>query len=151
MPAYFLDLATVLLRWSECHGDNCIPISLPYHACMVLGCALFISVFITRVPERFAPGKFDIFFQSHQLFHVLNGLASSALTKLLLLDSKERQMVLTEDAKLTGAFPTAYKVYGLFIITLTVKLSIILVIWTLLQKKVIKSNKQISSKHDKSS
>jgi len=149
LPAYLFDLVTVLMRWSECHGEDCIPSSLPYHALMISGCVLFILVFITRVPERFAPGKFDVFFQSHQLFHVLNGLSSIALTKLLFLDSKERQSMLIEDAKLTGAFPKAYIVYSLFAITLTVKLSIILVLWALLHKGVIKSNKETSSEHDK--
>ena len=24
-----------------------------------------------RIPERFLPGKFDLWFQSHQIFHVL--------------------------------------------------------------------------------
>ena len=152
IPAFLSDLVTVLLRWSECHSEECIPSSVPYHACMISCCVLFILVFIIRIPERFAPpGKFDVFFQSHQLFHVLNSIATTALTKLLLVDSRERQAILTEDAKLTGVFPSAYKVYGLFLTTLTVKLCIILVLWVLLHKGVIKGNKQISSEHDKSS
>ncbi|XP_027557658.1 adiponectin receptor protein 1-like, partial [Neopelma chrysocephalum] len=33
----------------------------------ITGAALYAA----RVPERFFPGKFDIWFQSHQIFHVL--------------------------------------------------------------------------------
>ncbi|KAK1339667.1 hypothetical protein QTO34_018221 [Cnephaeus nilssonii] len=29
------------------------------------------GLFAARIPERFCPGKFDIWFQSHQIFHVL--------------------------------------------------------------------------------
>lgn len=33
-------------------------------------------MFVLRVPERFKPGAFDIFFHSHQFFHVLVVLAA---------------------------------------------------------------------------
>lgn len=44
-----------------------------------------------RIPERFLPGKFDIWFQSHQIFHVLviaaafvhyHGMTNMALHRL---------------------------------------------------------------------
>ena len=41
---------------------------------MILMGALYITgavLYATRVPERFLPGKCDIWFQSHQIFHVL--------------------------------------------------------------------------------
>lgn len=28
------------------------------------------AIYALRVPERWFPGKFDLFFHSHQLFHV---------------------------------------------------------------------------------
>jgi len=34
------------------------------------------AVFVLRVPERFKPGAFDIFFHSHQCFHVLVVIAA---------------------------------------------------------------------------
>ena len=147
MPAFLFSNFTVVLRWSECHGEECIPNSMPYHAFMVSSCVVFITIFITRVPERLAPvGKFDIFFQSHQVFHIISAIATTALMKLLLVDSKERRKVLTEDTKLTGIFPTADKVYSLFSITVTVQLSIIVVLWILLHKGVIRNDKH---EHDK--
>jgi len=31
---------------------------------------LLFGFYLARIPERLAPGLFDIWFQSHQLFHV---------------------------------------------------------------------------------
>lgn len=55
-------------------------IAHPYHEVVwtvmildaMMGGAYLIgaSFYATRVPERFFPGKFDIFFHSHQLFHM---------------------------------------------------------------------------------
>jgi len=46
---------------------------------LVLMAVLYISgacIYALRVPERFFPGKFDIWFQSHQIFHVFVVLAA---------------------------------------------------------------------------
>jgi len=43
-----------------------------YHA-LLMG-ALYVTgaiLYALRIPERFMPGKCDIWFQSHQIFHVL--------------------------------------------------------------------------------
>ena len=34
------------------------------------------AIYASRVPERFAPGKFDLIGHSHQIFHVLGVLGS---------------------------------------------------------------------------
>ncbi|GAA6032795.1 hypothetical protein JCM8097_000792 [Rhodosporidiobolus ruineniae] len=55
-----------------------VAISLPW---LVLGGALYIAgalLYAERCPERFAPGKFDLFGSSHQIFHVLILLAAWA-------------------------------------------------------------------------
>ncbi|XP_036302678.1 adiponectin receptor protein 1-like [Pipistrellus kuhlii] len=41
---------------------------------LILMAVMYITgagLFAARIPERFCPGKFDIWFQSHQIFHVL--------------------------------------------------------------------------------
>lgn len=46
---------------------------------IVLMCVLYTAsavTYATRIPERFFPGKFDIWFQSHQIFHVLVVIAA---------------------------------------------------------------------------
>ena len=43
------------------------------HWTLIMG-ALYITgavLYAARIPERFMPGKCDIWFQSHQIFHVL--------------------------------------------------------------------------------
>jgi adiponectin receptor len=39
---------------------------------------LLLLLSANRIPERFSPGKFDIFFASHQIFHVCVVLAALA-------------------------------------------------------------------------
>ncbi|CAL8087251.1 unnamed protein product [Calicophoron daubneyi] len=46
---------------------------------LLLMAVLYISgavIYAVRIPERFYPGKFDIWFQSHQIFHVFVVLAA---------------------------------------------------------------------------
>ncbi|KDQ58613.1 hypothetical protein JAAARDRAFT_206498 [Jaapia argillacea MUCL 33604] len=48
---------------------------------LLLSAVLYIVgalLYANRIPERFAPGKFDIFFSSHQIFHVHVVLAALA-------------------------------------------------------------------------
>jgi adiponectin receptor len=45
---------------------SCFPFSCPFH---VEGAISSLGVQF-RIPERFAPGYFDIWFNSHQIFHV---------------------------------------------------------------------------------
>ena len=151
IPGFVFDLVPVFLRWSGCHSNDCIPSSVPYHLFMILCCSFLILLFVTKFPERYAPGKFDVVFQSHQLLHVFGSLATTAQIKLLLLDSRARQACLTDDTKSTGIYPSAYKSYSLFLITLTTKLAVIFVMWILLHKGIIKSNKEISTEHKKAS
>ncbi len=58
--------------------------------------ALYLTgalLYATRIPERFLPGKCDIWFQSHQIFHLLvvaaafvhyHGISEMALQRLIL-------------------------------------------------------------------
>ena len=43
-----------------------------------MGSLYLIGAFLYafRIPERYLPGKFDIFFHSHQIFHLLIVLAA---------------------------------------------------------------------------
>ena len=146
-PAFFINVTPVFIRWFECHGEECIPESYWYHYWAMLCTFLLVLPFVTKIPERLAPGKFDLFIQSHQLFHVFATLATTNQLALILIDSKARQEVLTENARETGVYPST-KLYHLFVILLVIKLCIIFVLGILLKKGIIKNNKQ--SKHIKS-
>eukprot|EP01023_Acetabularia_acetabulum_P042490 TRINITY_DN4204_c0_g1_i4.p2 TRINITY_DN4204_c0_g1~~TRINITY_DN4204_c0_g1_i4.p2 ORF type:complete len:167 (-),score=22.02 TRINITY_DN4204_c0_g1_i4:145-645(-) len=41
-----------------------------YELCMGISYLLGAAVYALRIPERWYPGKFDILFHSHQIFHV---------------------------------------------------------------------------------
>uniref|UniRef100_A0AC35U729 Adiponectin receptor protein n=1 Tax=Rhabditophanes sp. KR3021 TaxID=114890 RepID=A0AC35U729_9BILA len=51
---------------------------LSFHWLLIMGfCYLFgATLYATRTPERFFPGKCDIWFQSHQMFHLFVDLAA---------------------------------------------------------------------------
>ncbi|KPI37330.1 Adiponectin receptor protein 1 [Cyphellophora attinorum] len=51
---------------------------MPYYFLEGLIYGLGAFFFVTRIPESLWPGKFDIFFGSHQIFHVLVVIASLA-------------------------------------------------------------------------
>lgn len=54
-------------------------VSLSAFGWLLLMAVLYISgavIYAVRIPERFYPGRFDIWFQSHQIFHVFVVLAA---------------------------------------------------------------------------
>ena len=70
------------LRFLVCaiEGKECLHDTLlHYIVCQIFG-LLVLFFFVSKIPERFAPGKFDYFLQSHQLFHI----ACTAMTTLYL-------------------------------------------------------------------
>lgn len=59
------------------HGINVLQ-EMGFHWLLAAG-AMYIAgatLYANRVPERLAPGKFDLFFSSHQIFHVFVILAA---------------------------------------------------------------------------
>lgn len=59
------------------HGTNKLQ-EMGFHWLLAAG-AMYIAgavLYANRVPERLAPGKFDLFFSSHQIFHVFVILAA---------------------------------------------------------------------------
>ena len=70
--AYFSSSFPSLVRLLVCavRGDECLHETIPHHIASQLFGILMIFFFVSKIPERFAPGKFDYFFQSHQLFHI---------------------------------------------------------------------------------
>ena len=68
-------------------------VSLHYTLIMGLLYLTGALLYATRIPERFMPGKCDIWFQSHQIFHLLvvaaafvhyHGISAMALQRLVI-------------------------------------------------------------------
>lgn len=52
------------------YETDCVPETKPFHFLSMLATAFGVFFYISKIPERFMPGRCDFFFQSHQLFHV---------------------------------------------------------------------------------
>ncbi|CAG5090848.1 Similar to AdipoR: Adiponectin receptor protein (Drosophila melanogaster) [Cotesia congregata] len=72
---------------------------------ILMGCLYILGAlfYALRVPERFFPGKFDIWFQSHQIFHVLviaaafvhyHGITEMAMHRMTVGDCSNPSQVL---------------------------------------------------------
>lgn len=59
-------------------GNPQIPVALGYEIVMGLLYAVGAGFYVSRIPERWKPGAFDIVGQSHQIFHAL--VVAAALT-----------------------------------------------------------------------
>lgn len=73
----------VALHW----GHPQIFVSMGYEIAMAISYAAGAGVYVSRIPERWKPGAFDIAGHSHQIFHVfvvLGALAHSAATLVML-------------------------------------------------------------------
>ena len=52
------------------NGNQTVPVNLSNYLLMYCLTLTTVFFFVSKIPERFSPGKFDYLFHSHQLFHV---------------------------------------------------------------------------------
>ena len=88
-------ISTIPLIWRvwtcTAREEQCIPETFHYHIASLvlpLPCVFF---FISRAPERFAPGYFDYILQSHQLFHISCVAHTSVQMYVLPIDAALRK------------------------------------------------------------
>ncbi|CAN6450781.1 unnamed protein product [Victoria cruziana] len=76
------------MNWNEPH---CL-LTSAYELAMALSYAAGAGFYVSRVPERWKPGAFDIAGHSHQIFHVLviAGALAHYAASLVLLDWRDR-------------------------------------------------------------
>lgn len=74
----------IVLHW----GSNHIFVALGYEFVMAVFYAVGAGFYVSRVPERLKPGKFDIAGHSHQIFHVfvVLGALAHCVATLVILD-----------------------------------------------------------------
>ena len=73
---------------------------------------LSVFFYITKIPERCAPGKFDYTFQSHQLFHVTSALQTFLLLYSIPIDAVTRREALTQFEAAAPDLLTTFGVFG---------------------------------------
>lgn len=92
-----------------------------HHCLWLLASAVFN---ISKLPERLAPGRFDIWGHSHQWFHCCTFL--SILNELHMIKAEVRAILLSPAPLPRLAAPTAASTYGVMLLLQTTILSIIL-------------------------
>ncbi|KAL7645745.1 UNVERIFIED_CONTAM: hypothetical protein RMT77_002622 [Armadillidium vulgare] len=72
-------------------SNEAVSTSLTYHGRQFIGVFLAAFFYATHIPERFIPGKFDFFGNSHNLLHIFGISASFQQLKGVLVDMEERR------------------------------------------------------------
>ncbi|KAG1327107.1 heptahelical transmembrane protein ADIPOR1 [Cocos nucifera] len=77
----------VIVNWSEPRRN----ITLAYESAMALSYVIGTIFYVSRVPERWKPGHFDLAGQSHQIFHVfvIAGALAHYGAALILLEHRD--------------------------------------------------------------
>ena len=107
---YGLSVTPVTQRLFECMitENQCIQETMFFHFSGYVLTFMTIFLFASNLPERLAPGKFDYFFQSHQLFHVTSVLETCIKMYAFPLDAQLRRSVL---ANIEGGTATVYNTF----------------------------------------
>jgi len=69
-----------ILIWTPDHPVSTVSVPMEYmYYWMGMLCCVFLGLLVksSTIPERFFPGKFDVFFQSHQLWHIFINVGNS--------------------------------------------------------------------------
>ena len=78
-------------------GQDCILETQNLHVLSLVMTASLVFFFVSRVPERLAPGLFDTVGQSHQLFHICGVIASTLHMYTFPIDAVARRSVMAAD------------------------------------------------------
>ncbi|XP_023670964.1 membrane progestin receptor gamma-A isoform X2 [Paramormyrops kingsleyae] len=119
---YLFDNIPLFYRISVCIGDDCTNNETNgLHYCHITLAFLTVFLFITHLPERLAPGRFDYIGHSHQLFHMCGIIGTYVQMEAILLDMSLRQPWLQ-----VHGLPTSFNnSFGALLLSLTLSLLII--------------------------
>ena len=120
------------------YGTDCVPETRVYHAVGVLITAVVVFFFVTKIPERLSPGRFDFFFQSHQLFHVSTACLTSLQMYFIPLEASLRREALS---KVEGATPTWQTTFLPFVCTWVSGVVLVAVLGYLAKEGILITNK----------
>ena len=119
-------------------GNDCVVEILPFHFVAVVLTIIHIFFYVSKIPERFAPGKFDFIGQSHQLFHISGSLLTSTYLYLLPLEAVLRKGPLS---RLTQQLsPDVYSTFIPYLVVEVLGLITVAIFGILMSKRVLISN-----------
>nr|XP_031361593.1 membrane progestin receptor gamma [Lonchura striata domestica] len=88
---YLFDSIPVFYRLLRSAAGSCSELSLRLHSRHSLCALLTFLSFTSRLPERLAPGSFDIIGHSHQVFHICGILGTLFQLEAVSVDMEERR------------------------------------------------------------
>ena len=118
-------------------GEDCVMETLLLHFLNEILIFFIAFFFVTKIPERFAPGKFDYVFQSHQLFHVTAALQTLLVFYMMPIDSVARREALS---RFEAIRPDFFTTFGMFGIAFIGCLLVVTVLGGLVLKGILKAN-----------
>ena len=120
-------------------GKECVLETLYLHFASIILTFFVAFFFVTKIPERFAPGRYDFIGQSHQLFHIAAALLTSLQMYMFPLDAILRR---DELAQVQDSSPGVYTTFFPYIIVQVSGLFIVAMFGYLVVKRVLISNKK---------
>lgn len=111
---YILLISPIVHRLFACfyYEEDCNE-SIPYHMQQIVWFMASGFFFASDVPQKYFPGKCDIFFHSHQIFHICIMMCTLVQMDGVLIDLQTRQDVLR-----LRPVPTFWSAFGPVIVTL---------------------------------
>ena len=138
---YILMMVPFIQRVHVCvkTGNECVPETLHLHLLCVVVTHVVAFFFVTKIPERFSPGRFDIIGQSHQLFHIAAVILTSIQMCMYPKDAILRRDELSQVKDAAPEFHTTFLPYAVVQVS---GLLIVAVFWRLIVRGVLVSNKR---------
>lgn len=120
---FMFDTVPLVYRIVLCCGGGCIHTeALSSHCYHLLFAVLTCFLFTSHLPERLAPGRFDYFGHSHQLFHVCAVVGTHFQMEGVITDMLSRRAWLSDQ----GVAPSFIQTIGALLIALFLNLIIII-------------------------
>lgn len=117
--------------------SDCVMETLFLHVINGMLVLLLSFFFVSKIPERFAPGKFDYVFQSHQLFHVSAAIETMVVFYMIPIDAAVRREIQSEYDAIR---PDFFTTFGMFGIAFLGSLLVVVLLGGLVLKDILKPN-----------
>lgn len=125
------------------YGTDCVPETTPFHAAGFAFTVIIVFFFVTKFPERWSPGRFDVLFQSHQLFHISTAALTSLQMHYVPLEMRLRRQALSG---VEGAMPDWTTTFVPFVGALIGGLLMVVLLGYLTKTGILTSNKYDAKK-----
>ena len=78
-----------------CTDNDCVSETILFHCLAFVSLFAAIIFFVTKIPEKRNPGRYDYYFQSHQLFHMLVVVKTTLVYYYIPIDASLEELILS--------------------------------------------------------